>query len=168
MFGRSWVRLAALATACGLAVVLISFGVDGTAGATASRTPLKTVEVTQPASPPSAPTNAPQGAPAGCNSGYFCAYKTGNGGNLCFQTTGNLNWPSGCATHIDSVYDNNGTKGVYIYWGFTYYGAFYFLCAKCYLLNMTTNRFNQCPTGGTSCPGYGQVMADNAASSKFQ
>lgn len=108
-----------------------------------------------------------QFAPSGCNSGNFCSYNQGNGGSLCFQTnTDTAYWPVSCADQNDSAFDNSSTA-INLYWGWDYSDAYFHLCANCYLLYMTQNYFNQCPGGGTSCPGYGQAMYDNVESSKF-
>ena len=41
-------------------------------------------------------------APKGCNSNNFCSYNAGNGGSLCFQTSGSeADWPAACKDHND-------------------------------------------------------------------
>ena len=119
--------------------------------------------------PPSAPkaSSVPLSAPKGCFSGYFCSYNSGNGGNLCFQTTGTTDYPPGCAYENDGAYNNSVHNTAFL----NYYslsdsnaGAYYVLDAGHYLLYMTQNKFNACWNGTTSCPGYGHTMWDSVGS----
>jgi hypothetical protein len=105
----------------------------------------------------------PDGAPAGCNSGNYCSYNQGNGGDLCFQTHINQNWPNGCANQNDSGYNRNG-NAIDLFWGFDQSGAWYTLYSGHYLLYMTQNYFNNCST----CGGYGQQLGYNVSSSAFK
>lgn len=106
------------------------------------------------------------GQPEGCTPGYFCSYNSGNGGNLCFQTNYSMNFPTGCADQNDGAF-NYSSVPVNLYWGFNDYGAYYVLPAGHYLLDMTQDYFDKCPSGGTSCAGYGQPMYDNVEAVLF-
>lgn len=106
-------------------------------------------------------------APSGCFSGYFCSYNSGNGGGLCFQTTGTIDYPPGCADRNQGAYNNTGHDTAFLNYYNLYYsndGAYYVLNPGHYLLYMNQNKFNACWNGTTTCPGYGQPMGDNVAS----
>ena len=73
-------------------------------------------------------------APGGCNSNNFCDYSSGNGGNLCFQTSqSKAVWSIACADHNEGEYNRNG-NAVYMYRNAYYSGCWYLLYSGHYLL----------------------------------
>jgi hypothetical protein len=117
------------------------------------------------ASAPIAPASAsvPPPGPSGCNSGSFCSYNGAGGTDLCFQTTATTNFPPGCAGENVGAF-NNTSVNVELYKGSGETEAYYLLGPGDYLLTMSSNDFNHCPGGGTSCVGYGKPMGDNVNS----
>jgi hypothetical protein len=106
-------------------------------------------------------------APSGCNSNNFCSYNAGNGGSLCFQTSSSVGvWPGPCLDHNDGAYNRNGNS-VDLYRGLNYTDAYYTLYSGNYLLYMSKNKFNACPSGGTSCSGYNASMQNAVGSNRF-
>jgi hypothetical protein len=109
-------------------------------------------------------TVSPNLAPGGCNSGNFCSYNKGNGGDLCFQTNVNVPyWSENCANHNQSAYNRN-INSINLYYGGDYWDAYSVLGSGNYWLYMDNNYFNRC---GTDCYGLNEPMGYNVASSKF-
>jgi hypothetical protein len=106
----------------------------------------------------------PDGSPSGCPGGDFCAYSSGNGGNLCedFSTSSNLT--TNCAENIQSSFNNSSTYSDDLWLKVNYTGAYYGLGKGDYLLYMAENYFDYCPGGGTGCFGYNTAMADSVYS----
>jgi hypothetical protein len=147
-------KIMRIAAAFALSSMLVT--VAGASIASASSTTTTTTTATALAPPPPS-------APAGCGSGYFCSYKNGNGGNLCFSTTATSNLSPGCNTDIDSSYNNMAVNNE-LFYGSGESGAYYLLGAGNYLLYMSANSFNTCLGGGTSCTGYNTVMQNHVYS----
>jgi hypothetical protein len=124
-----------------------------------------------PASPAASPNAEgpvePALAPSGCASGKFCSYNKGNGGNLCFSTSSNVQyWSAACANHNQSAY-NRYQNSINLYWGGDWYGAYAVLGSGNYWLYMDKNNFNRCPPSPHACTGYNEPTGYNVASSRF-
>lgn len=106
---------------------------------------------------------APNGKPAGCGTAHFCSYRSGNGGNICYNTAATYiaSWSTSCRT-VDSVFNNGSVAEMDLYYGTNAAGAWYCLGNGNYLLYMTGNYFNN----GAGKSGYGQPMANHVKSSR--
>src|SRR5215475_11397625 len=81
------------------------------------------------------------GAPSGCNNNNLCEYNSGNGGNLCFQTSqSSPGWPSACSYHNEGEYNRNG-NAVYLFRSAFYGGCYYLLYSGHYLLYNAKDHF---------------------------
>ena len=145
--------------------------------------PLGIVGMTAAAGPTSAASNTPQSrsnttqqvaeappppAPDGCFAGYYCSYNQGNGGSLCWTTSGSANLSSGCADHNDSGY-NDSSAVTNLHYCFGYECAYYALGAGDYLLYMTENTFYSCANNNYAnrCVGLNIEVGYNLASVYF-
>lgn len=151
-------------------VAVAAVAVMGTAvtGASASTTaPARTAAhsatahaVTSPASTPKKNKVVPR-APGGCNNYNLCEYNAGNGGNLCFQTRANENWPGACAGHDEGEY-NRGSRAVDMYSQTGYAGCVYLLYSGHYLLYNSKDHFQ-----GPDSLCRGETLEHKLHSSRF-
>jgi len=100
-------------------------------------------------------------APSGCNNYNLCEYNAGNGGNLCFQTRNNENWPGACAGHNEGEY-NRASRAVYMYSQTGYAGCDYLLYSGHYLLYNSKDHFQ-----GPDAPCRTETLEHKLHSSKF-
>jgi hypothetical protein len=74
---------------------------------------------------------------------------------------------SGCTGKNESNFDNS-TVGVDMFAGVSEGGAYYFLGASDYLLYETTDYFNQCVGGGSSCGDHNGEIYHHLQSVQFE
>ena len=98
--------------------------------------------------------------------GYFYAWHDSwQSGRVCYWLGNASDWGA-CRNQASSVLNNGyavSPSSVNMYWGLGYSGAYYCLPRGHYLMDMSLDHFNR----GSGKAGYGDVMNDNIASSKW-
>lgn len=134
------VTIMAVAAAAVMTITAASASAFTTARARTAAHAVTAHTVTSPATKAKKTRASERRAPGGCNNYNFCEYNSGNGGNLCFQTRNNQNFPGACADHNEGEY-NRRSSAVYMYSQSDYHGCDYLLYSGHYLLYNAKDHF---------------------------